>query len=47
MCLARFQRIMSGRVELQPHPAWVVTPHGVLDTHRPNRWTTVTFTDAA
>jgi hypothetical protein len=45
MCLARFQRIMSGRVELQPHPAWVVTPHGVLDTHRPDRWTTVTFED--
>jgi hypothetical protein len=45
MCLARFQRIVSGGVEVQPHPAWVVTPHGVMDTHRPDRWTTVIFAE--
>jgi hypothetical protein len=39
----RFQRIVASGIEVQPHPAWVLTPHGVYDTHLPERWTMVEF----
>jgi hypothetical protein len=41
--LGRFQKLMPGGQELQPHPAWVWSPHGVYDTHQPERWTEVRF----
>jgi hypothetical protein len=32
--------------EVMPHPAWVWTKHGVYDTHRPEHWTAVRFSQA-
>ncbi|MCU0647616.1 MAG: carbohydrate-binding family 9-like protein [Gemmatimonadaceae bacterium] len=43
MCFGRFQRIISSGREVQPHPAWVLTPHGRYDTHRPEQWSVVEF----
>ena len=39
----RFEKLMIHGREVQPHPAWCWTPPGVLDTHRPDRWTPVLF----
>jgi hypothetical protein len=46
MFFGRFQRLMAAGREVNPHPAWVWTPHGVYDTHRPECWTVVQFTAA-
>lgn len=43
MFFGRFQKFVHGGVELQPHPAWVWTKHGVYDTHQPDSWTTLKF----
>ena len=43
--LGRFQKMVMSGVEVQPHPAWVWTPHGVYDTHQPSRWTPVRFVE--
>jgi hypothetical protein len=43
--LGRFQKMVMSGVEVQPHPAWVWTPHGVYDTHQPERWTPVRFVE--
>ena len=45
----RFERLMVAGAEVDPHPAWCWTPHGVYDTHMPDRWTHVVFstTDVA
>jgi hypothetical protein len=43
MCFARFQKLVIGGREVQPHPAWVLTPHGLFDTHRPEQWSVVEF----
>jgi hypothetical protein len=45
MFLGRFQKMVLSGVEVQPHPAWVWTPHGVYDTHQPERWTPVRFVE--
>jgi hypothetical protein len=39
----RFEKLMSAGREMEPHPAWCWTPHGVYDTHRPECWTRVVF----
>ena len=44
--LGRFERLEAGGREIQPHPAWCWTPHGRYDTHRPESWTRVVFSDA-
>ena len=45
-CLfGRFEKLMLNGREVQPHPAWCWTPHGVYDTHRPEQWTTVVFSE--
>jgi hypothetical protein len=41
----RFEKLTSGGEEIQPHPAWCWTPHGVYDTHQPDRWTRIRFGD--
>lgn len=41
--LGRFQKLVFNGREVQPHPAWCWTPHGVYDTHRPECWTPVRF----
>jgi Carbohydrate family 9 binding domain-like len=39
----RFQKLMNGAREIEPHPAWVMSPHGVYDTHKPECFPQVTF----
>lgn len=39
----RFQKLMNAGQEVQPHPAWVLSPHGVYDTHQPDCFPYVTF----
>lgn len=43
MLLGRFQKLMVGGKEVQPHPAMVLTSHGVYDTHQPEKWSTIEF----
>ena len=43
--LGRFQKLVLSGVEVQPHPAWTWTPHGTYDTHLPERWLEVCFSD--
>jgi hypothetical protein len=45
MFFGRFEKLKSAGVEIQPHPAWVWTPHGVYDTHRPECFTTIRFSN--
>ncbi|SFQ37742.1 carbohydrate-binding family 9-like protein [Parafilimonas terrae] len=40
----RFQKLISGGKEIQPHPAWAFNKHGVSDTHVPECFTFVHFT---
>lgn len=41
--LGRFQKLMSGGKEVQPHPAMALNAHGVYDTHLPEKWSKVEF----
>jgi hypothetical protein len=43
MFFGRFQKLMAAGNEIVPHPAWVWTPHGVYDTHKPECFTAVRF----
>ena len=43
MFFGRFEKLVHSGVEVQPHPAWVWSKHGVYDTHQPDKWTTVRF----
>ncbi len=43
MFFGRFQRLRPGGHELDPHPAWVLSRHGVYDTHQPDCWPLVEF----
>jgi hypothetical protein len=45
MFFGRFEKLRSGSQEIQPHPAWVWTPHGVYDTHWPECFTTIRFSN--
>lgn len=45
MFLGRFQKLMVGGQEVQPHPAMVLSSHGVYDTHLPDKWSRVEFVD--
>ena len=46
MFFGRFEKLTAGGVELNPHPAWVWSKHGVYDTHLPEFWTSVQFSKA-
>jgi hypothetical protein len=46
MFFGRFEKLTCAGAEVNPHPAWVWTPHGVYDTHLPDRWTAVRFSTA-
>ncbi len=46
ICFSRFEKLTPSGVEIQPHPAWCWNPHGVYDTHLPERWTYVHFSDS-
>jgi hypothetical protein len=39
----RFQKLVLNAREVQPHPAWCWSPHGVYDTHMPEKWTPILF----
>jgi hypothetical protein len=39
----RFEKLMNAGREIEPHPAWVLSPHGVYDTHQPACFPYVTF----
>jgi hypothetical protein len=41
----RFQLLKAGGNEIEPHPAWVWSPHGIYDTHQPERFTQIRFTE--
>lgn len=41
--LGRFQKLELGREQVQA--AWCLSPHGVYDTHMPDKFTPVTFVD--
>ena len=43
MFFGRFEKLVFGGKEVNPHPAWVWSPHGVYDTHLPEQWTPVQF----
>ncbi|MEI7583667.1 MAG: carbohydrate-binding family 9-like protein [Saprospiraceae bacterium] len=43
--LGRFQKLMPGGKEVQPHPAMALNSHGVYDTHLPEKWSRVMFVD--
>jgi len=41
--LGRFQKLMAGGAEVQPHPAMALTSHGIYDTHLPDKWSRIEF----
>jgi len=41
--LGRFQKLMSGGIEVQPHPAMALNSHGIYDTHLPDKWSRIEF----
>jgi len=43
MFLGRFQKLTVSGKEVQPHPAMVMTAHGIYDTHQPECWSEVIF----
>ncbi|MEM6806784.1 MAG: carbohydrate-binding family 9-like protein [Bacteroidota bacterium] len=43
MFLGRFQKLMVGGKEVQPHPAMVLNSHGIYDTHLPEKWSKIEF----
>ncbi len=43
--LGRFQKLVVGGNEVNPHPAMVHKAHGVYDTHQPELWSAVRFAD--
>lgn len=43
MLLGRFQKLMVGGKEVQPHPAMVLTSHDKYDTHLPEKWSRIEF----
>lgn len=45
MFLGRFEQLLPGGKEVTPHPAMVLNPHGVYDTHRPEKWSKIEFTE--
>jgi hypothetical protein len=44
MFFGRFQKLNASGQEINPHPAWVWNSHGVYDTHRPECFTQIQFT---
>lgn len=43
MFLGRFQKLMVGGKEVDPHPAMALNSHGVDDTHQPESWSKIRF----
>lgn len=45
MFLGRFQKLIVSGNEIQPHPAMVLSSHGIYDTHMPEKWSRIMFAD--
>lgn len=45
MFLGRFQKLIVSGNEVQPHPAMVLSSHGIYDTHMPEKWSRIMFAD--
>ncbi len=45
MFFGRFEKLVMSGKEVDPHPAWVLSPHGVYDTHLPECFPYVHFSD--
>lgn len=43
MFLGRFQKLMIGGKEVEPHPAMALNSHGVYDTHLTDKWSRIKF----
>ena len=43
MFFGRFQKLLNAGREVQPHPAWVLSPHGEYDTHKPECFPYMSF----
>ena len=43
MDFSRFQKLTYCGVKADPHPGWSLSPHGVYDSHLPERFTPVCF----
>jgi hypothetical protein len=41
--LGRFQKLMAGGQEVNPHPAMALNSHGIYDTHLPHKWSRIEF----
>jgi len=41
----RFQKMTPSGKEVEPHPAWAFNKHGLYDTHIPECWTYVHFSE--
>lgn len=41
--LGRFQKLLVGDKEIQPHPAMALSSHVIYDTHLPEKWSRITF----
>ena len=39
------RELLTGGISIQPHPAWAMNSHGVYDTHLPDRWSFVHFSE--
>lgn len=44
MFFGRFQKLILSGKEVQPHPAWAWNKHGIYDTHLPECFTNIHFT---
>lgn len=45
MFFGRFQKLVLSGQEVQPHPAWVWSHHGIYDTHMPERFPVIHFSE--
>jgi hypothetical protein len=45
MFFGRFQKLVSSGIEVNPHPAWVMSKHGIYDTHQPQCFPYIHFSE--
>lgn len=45
MDFSRFERLFVNGKELEPHPGWTWTPHGKYDSHLPEKFTKIYFSE--
>lgn len=43
MFLGRFQKLVLSGQAVKPHPAMVLSSHGIYDTHLPEKWSCIAF----